>query len=338
MKVSLIIPAYNVENLIEMTLKSVQNQTLKQFECIIVNDYSQDSTEKVVRDFIKKDKRFKLINHRANAGLSAARNTGLRFAKGKYIAFLDSDDLIMPDSLELRAKTLDINTDSSVIGTYAGSVTIDMNCAVPPQAEDINLKMVDFITAGGNCPFNANQPMFVKELFKKIGGFNHSLNQAEDYDMWMRVLRYGFKIIPTNKQLVTYRQTEGSMIRNNPLLHLEVSYKRFIDCYEQYSEYRFNDKIKTKLAEGLQSYKAQLDIANRVLEFIGLGLAKGEDIELLYKKLDHYLPNYFEIIESHRPFADRIKKGIDRYFKKNVNFNNEAYKELKAKVDTLYKL
>ena len=338
MKVSLIIPAYNVENLIEMTLKSVQNQTLKKFECIIVNDCSTDSTGKVVHNFIKNDKRFKLINHRANAGLSAARNTGLRFSKGKYIAFLDSDDLIMPESLELRSRTLDEANDTTVIGTYAGSVTIDMGCEIAPDGKDVNLNIKDFITAGGNCPFNANQPMFVKELFKNIGGFDHSLKQAEDYDMWMRVLRYGYKIVPTKKQLVTYRQTEGSMIRNNPLLHLEVSYQRFMDCYEQYPNCKFNDKFQIILKEGLGTYKAQLDIANRVLEFIGLALSKGEDIHLLNQKLNEYLPNYFDIIEGHRPFLNRVKKGIDRYFKKNVNFNDEAFKELKMRVDALYKL
>lgn len=336
MKVSLIIPAYNVENLIEMTLKSVQNQTLNSFECIIVNDFSKDSTQEVVREFIKNDKRFKLINHRANAGVNAARNSGLRFAKGKYVAFLDGDDLIMPESLELRAKTLDANFDNMVIGTYAGSVTIDMDCKVPPEIKDVNLKKIDFITTGGNCPFNVNQPMFNAEIFKKIGGFDQSLTQSEDYEMWMRMLRYGYKVIPTQKQLVTYRQTEGSAIRDNPLLHLKNSYTNFNNCYTQYTEQKFTNKLEIHLHESLASYMAQINIANRVLEFIGLGLAKGENLQLLEEKLKEYLPQYFEAVESHRPFLPRVKIGINRYYKKNIDLATEEYKGLHEKIHTLY--
>jgi len=336
MKVSLIIPAYNVENLIEMTLESVKNQTFKSFECIIVNDFSTDNTDTVIREFIKTDKRFKIIVHRANAGLSAARNSGLRFAKGKYVAFLDSDDLLMTNSLELRMKTLEENIDNRVIGTYAGSVTIGMNSKIAPTTKKINLKDIDFITAGGSCPFNANQPMFITEVLKKIGGFDHSLKQAEDYDMWMRVLRYGYKIIPTNYQLVTYRQTEGSMIRNNPLLHLDTSYEKFMNCYESYSNIKFSNKLNTQLSESLATYVSQLHIANRVLEFIGLGLAKGEDLALLEKKLIEYLPQYFQIIESHRPFIGRVKKGIDRYYKKNIDLKAEEHREINIELNKLY--
>ena len=338
MKVSLIIPAYNVEKLIEMTLESVENQTLKDFECIIVNDFSTDNTFEVIKNYIRNRPGFRLVSHRANAGLSAARNTGIRFARGEYIAFLDADDLIMPESLELRAKTLDtVRDNDSVIGTYAGSITIDMNCKVPPIGKEIKLKKIDFITAGGNCPFNANQPMFKTKLFKNLGGFDHSLKQAEDYDMWMRLLRYGYSIIPTNKQLVTYRQTEGSMIRDNPLLHLSNSYKNFHSCYQNYCENRFTSKITKHLKKSLADYTAELNIANRVLEFVGIALAKGDDLKLLEDKLVEYLPNYFDIVEQHRPFENRIKKGIDRYYKKNVNLNDEEFKVLNKKIKTLYK-
>lgn len=336
MKVSLVIPAYNVEGLIEMTLESVRNQTLKEFECIIVNDYSTDNTLEVIKNFIKSDKRFKLVSHRANAGLSAARNTGLRFAKGRYVAFLDADDLIMPESLELRSRTLDNTHDDNVIGTYAASVAIDMNCKTPPLSKPVKLKNIDFITAGGNCPFNANQPMFIRELFMKFGGFDHSLKQAEDYDMWMRILRYGYRILCTHHQLVTYRQTEGSMIKKNPLLHLEVSYKRFMDCYMKYPKIMFNSKFNTNLTNGLGDYTSQLNISNRVLEFVGLGLAKGEEKNFLVKKLNEYLPDYFDILEVHRAFKPRIKKGIDRYYGINVDLSSNKFSKLNGLLEDLY--
>lgn len=335
--VSLVIPAYNVENLIGYTLDSVVNQTLGNFECIIVDDYSIDDTKRVALDYVRRDKRFKLLSHRANAGLSAARNTGLRFAKGKYVAFLDSDDLLMPESLELRANSLNSHTnDDFVVGTYAGSITIPMDAKIPPAKRATKLRLIDFITAGGNCPFNANQPMFKTEKLRMFGGFDHSLKQAEDYDMWMRVLRAGYTFIPTDYALVTYRKTEGSMIKSNPLLHLDTSYNRFMGCYNTYpKEYR-NRKLKVNLAGGLSTYIAQLNIASRVLEFVGLGLAKGESSEKLVTKLCAYLPNYFEIIERHRPFELGVEKGVNRYFGNADNVKDKQH--LKKKAQEIYKL
>jgi len=334
--VSLVIPAYNVESLLPLTLDSVLAQTLQNFECIIVDDYSTDRTKSVIQKYAKKDKRLKLVAHRANGGLSAARNTGLRFAKGKYIAFLDSDDLLMPESLILRAQTLEKDSSEKVIGTYSGSLAITMDCKVAPKGKEVKLKVIDFITAGGNCPFNANQPMFKTALFRQFGGFDHSLKQAEDYDMWMRILRYGFRIVPTNLQLVTYRQTEGSMIKKNPLLHLDISYQRYTACFKPYPIECWNPKFENVLQYGLETYISELNICNRVLEFTGLSIAKNDSDSEILDRLCKYLPNYFLLIESHRPFVSQVKKGIDRYFSKNVNISSLEFQHIRLKIEKLY--
>lgn len=98
-KVSVIIPAYNIENYIEKSIKSVIEQTLKEIEIIVVNDGSQDGTLKIIENLMKEDKRIILVN-KENKGLSAARNTGLMCAKGEYIAHLDGDDWIEKEYLE----------------------------------------------------------------------------------------------------------------------------------------------------------------------------------------------------------------------------------------------
>ena len=334
--VSLIIPIYNIEKLLPLTLDSVLNQTLVNFECIMVDDFSTDKTKSIAYSYAKKDKRFKVITHRANYGASTARNTGLRFAKGKYIAFLDSDDLIMPESLELRVKTLEDSEDENVIGTYSGTCTIKMDRKIPPIGKEIELKKIDFISSNGNCPFNANQPMFKTNLFKKLGGFDQSLTQAEDYEMWMRALRYGFTIIPTNKQLVTYRQTEGSVIRDNPLLHLDTSYQHFQEYYKPLSAEKWNDKFGSILSGGLNEYFKEINFCKRVLEFVGLGIAKGNDSSELTKRLYSYVPHYFEILESNEPFIPGVNIGINRYFKGTIDLNHVKNRELKERVDSIY--
>ncbi len=97
-EISVIVPAYNVEKYVGDTLESLISQSFTDFEVIAVNDGSQDSTKAVIDDFCKKDNRISCISQQ-NAGVSAARNTGLAQASGKYIVFLDSDDLLAPDSL-----------------------------------------------------------------------------------------------------------------------------------------------------------------------------------------------------------------------------------------------
>lgn len=334
--VSLVIPAYNVEKLLSLTLDSVINQTLTNFECIVVDDLSTDKTKSIAYSYAKKDKRFKVIIHRANYGASTARNTGLRFAKGKYVAFLDSDDLIMPESLELRAKVLEINPNSRVIGTYAASCTIDMNCDSPPLGKEIKLEQIDFVSTNGNCPFNANQPMFKTETFKRLGGFDQSLIQAEDYEMWMRAFRYGYRVVPTNKQLVTYRQTDNSVIRDNPLLHLENSHNQFISYYKRLPREQWNEKFDLVLSRSLNEYLIQKNFCRRVLEFIGLSIAKGEKVDKLVERLYAYLPNYFEVLEHVNPFKHWMGIGINRYFKTTINLNDSEYVNLKRNVDYVY--
>ncbi len=96
--ISVIVPMYNVENYIRKCLKSLQNQKFKDFEVLMINDGSPDKTVDIAREFAKKDKRFRLI-HRDNGGLSAARNTGIKFSKGEYLSFVDGDDFVSPTYL-----------------------------------------------------------------------------------------------------------------------------------------------------------------------------------------------------------------------------------------------
>uniref|UniRef100_UPI003AEFCC04 glycosyltransferase family 2 protein n=1 Tax=Cetobacterium sp. TaxID=2071632 RepID=UPI003AEFCC04 len=100
LKVSIIIPVYNVELYLREALDSVINQTLKEIEIIIVNDGSTDNSLEIVKEYETKDHRIIVINQE-NQGLSGARNSGLKIAKGHYIYFMDSDDYIALDTLEI---------------------------------------------------------------------------------------------------------------------------------------------------------------------------------------------------------------------------------------------
>lgn len=113
-KVSIIIPIYNVEQYLVKCLDSVVNQTYKNLEIICVNDCSPDNSSEILKEYAAKDNRIKIINHKKNGGLSAARNTGMDNATGEYIYFLDSDDWIDSDYIEKMVNKI-IETDADIV-------------------------------------------------------------------------------------------------------------------------------------------------------------------------------------------------------------------------------
>ena len=107
-KISIIIPMYNVEKYIRRCLDSVQNQTFKDWQAICVDDGSPDNSGKIAEEYAAKDSRF-IVVHKENGGLSDARNAGMKKASGKYITFLDSDDFIHPQTMEIAYNAIEKN-------------------------------------------------------------------------------------------------------------------------------------------------------------------------------------------------------------------------------------
>lgn len=99
MKVSVIIPVYNVEKYLESCLESIKSQTFTDYELILINDGSTDESFAIMRRYAERDARIRIISQ-SNRGVSAARNLGLSVAEGDYVLFVDSDDTILPDALE----------------------------------------------------------------------------------------------------------------------------------------------------------------------------------------------------------------------------------------------
>ncbi len=115
---SVIIPAYNAEKYIEATLESVRVQSFPDFECIVVDDCSADGTKELVRRFCGADARFRLLENEKNLKVAGTRNRGVAAARGKYVAFLDSDDLFLPDKLEAQISLAEEEGYAFVCGAY----------------------------------------------------------------------------------------------------------------------------------------------------------------------------------------------------------------------------
>lgn len=218
-KISVIIPVFKVEKYINVAIKSVLEQTYQEFEIIVVDDESPDQSVKVCQQFT--DSRIKIIRQ-TNRGLAGARNTGIRHAQGEYLAFLDGDDLWLPNKLEKHIQHLE-NPQIGV--SFSRSAFIDetgnlLGTYLMPKLQDITAPCL----LCDNPVGNGSSAVIRKEVFEDIkfqdnlyGSvedfyFNEHLRQAEDVECWLRiVIQTNWQIEGIPEALTLYRVNSGGL-------------------------------------------------------------------------------------------------------------------------------
>jgi GT2 family glycosyltransferase len=188
--VSIVIPTYNRAHLLGEALDSVFSQTWKQFEAIVVDDGSTDATPEVLYPYVE---RFGLrVERQANGGPSAARNRGIAAARGKYVAFLDSDDLWLPVKLAVQIPRLE--AQPSAVMSYSNFLSFDpdkgtMRTRYPAR----EVRSGDLYRALVCKKLHCAPPTVVvrKAVAERVGGFDESLRLSEDRDFHIRVARMG---------------------------------------------------------------------------------------------------------------------------------------------------
>jgi glycosyltransferase involved in cell wall biosynthesis len=182
--VTAIIPTFNRGAIIGRAIRSVLAQTCQDWELIVVDDCSIDDTEQAVKSF--SDNRIKYIRHDRNRGQAAARNTGIRCARGEYVAFLDSDDEWIPEKLQ---KELEVfrGSDPGVGLVYSGMIILDehgkvLTVRTPTRSGWVHDELLDldFI---GSC----SRVTVEKEILERVAGFDETFQNCEDYELWLRV-------------------------------------------------------------------------------------------------------------------------------------------------------
>jgi glycosyltransferase involved in cell wall biosynthesis len=203
--VSIIIPSYNQDQFLDETLQSVFKQTYSNWECIIVNDGSIDRTEIIATEWVAKDNRFKYTNQ-VNKGVSVARNSGLTLAKGEYIQFLDADDVLAVDKVQISLEAIFKNNVQVCCCNYAmfTNSTIDV---LPPFSKlasfEFNFENLarywnDGFTIPIHCWF------FKADLFDAVI-FPEGLTAQEDWIVWLRIFQKSPKTFYIDEQLAFYR-------------------------------------------------------------------------------------------------------------------------------------
>lgn len=217
--VSVLIPAYNAEKTICRCLESVLAQTVDDFEVIIVNDGSKDSTWKMMQEYEQKDSRIRAINQ-SNAGVAAARNTLLRAASGEFLMYIDSDDWIEPEMLE---RMLSLSKESDIVFCGSDHAETPSEVKQPELIEiekwDQERRLLEFMKHKRMTGMLWNK--LIRRRTAEGCSFNPQTGYGEDAEFLWQVLKNSKKMVVTNE--VLYHHT----LEQTSISHLSFSEKKY---------------------------------------------------------------------------------------------------------------
>lgn len=180
---SIIIPTYNRADLLPETIRSVQNQTFMDWECIVVDDGSTDNTRQIVEEIIKSDSRIKYI-YQENAERSAARNNGIRNSIGEYICFLDSDDHFLSDHLHQLKNVIETKDNKTCIIINEMQIVASSSIEIS-KLPDFSQNLVEYLYIN---PLTPSRVCIYKEILDKEK-FDEDIVIVEDRILWMRIAK-----------------------------------------------------------------------------------------------------------------------------------------------------
>lgn len=227
-QISVVIAAYNTGRYIGRTLESLIRQTFSDFEIIVVNDHSTDNTAKVVKEYQVRDSRIILIDNDHNCGPCISRNRGMDFARGKYIAILDSDDLSAPERLAVQFEFLEMYPEITLVGSQGtridenDHITGNINLSTDPAV--IKYRLVTENNLIHSSVF------FRKNEIISVGGYNKEYQGVEDFGLYSLLLKNNFVILNLPQRLVSYRQRRGSILSSPASRQVALDYIYSLIC------------------------------------------------------------------------------------------------------------
>ncbi len=198
-KVSVIMPVYNTKQRVWEAIESILNQTFKEFEFIIVDDWSTDWSYEICEEYAKKDKRIRLYKNDKNMGIWYTKNRLIELSTTNYIATQDSDDISTQNRLKLEHDFLENHQEYAIVAW--NNIIIDEVWKVighRKYSDDIKRVILK------QCPVSHPTTMMRKDIFEKVWWYSHD-SYVEDYDLWLRFYIKWYKIKNIDKDLLKYR-------------------------------------------------------------------------------------------------------------------------------------
>lgn len=204
--ISIVVPVYNAEDYIVETLRSLQQQTITDWQAVVVDDGSTDRSASRIAELA--DPRIRLVRQ-ANRGVAAARNLGIESSDGNWIAFIDADDLWAPNKLESQLATARRENADVVFGPVQLFGEAHRQRA---YEQDVYVLEGD---PGVACMISRNRVpqssvLATRASLQSVGGYDESLQLSEDYDLWLRMLLAGAKFVYDPRAMTQYRIVANS--------------------------------------------------------------------------------------------------------------------------------
>ena len=203
--ISIVTPAYNCEKTIKQTYESVCGQSFSDWEWLIVDDCSLDGSFALIKELARQDKRISVYQTPKNSGTAVARNIGLKHLSGRYVTFLDSDDLLDPDYLERQLEFIQKNPPLVSAGYRRKAKHSCTDFLVPD--------IIDYKTALKGNPLSCLTTMYDREAIGEVF-FPENIDKPEDYVFWLSILKRGIIARGNPLVLATYNIIDGSRSSN----------------------------------------------------------------------------------------------------------------------------
>lgn len=245
--ISVVIPTHNRKELLIRAIKSVQSQTFKELEIIVISDGSTDGTDEVVEKIKNDDSRVCFISLPLAHGANAARNVGIQYAHGEWIAFLDDDDEWLPEKIEKQVAIIEANSAVGLCYTGVRCIYEDYGIdylSIPSYQGELKKAILL-----GNCIGTTSTVMVKKDLFKECGLFDETLCALQDYDLWIRICQITEIGVVTEPLLNYYNSFSSGQISSSTEKYekaIEIINEKYSTLFENLSE---SGKTKKKLFE-----------------------------------------------------------------------------------------
>jgi len=241
--VSIIIPTYNRPDYLDRLLKSIKMQTFKNFEVIIIDDSSPQKSgyRKVIENY-SRSITICYYRNNINRGAQYCRNRGISLSKCKYIAFVDDDDEWLPNKLEKQIILFE-SKSKNVALIYSWANTINQNNEIIFKYRKI-FKKDNLMALLDSCFIPSPTVMIKREIFESVGGFDERLPSCQDWDMWTRIVEYGFEYDLVEEVLALHHKHNRISLGKSP-----NSLYGFYLYYEKHTPYYLNLGMNKNLSE-----------------------------------------------------------------------------------------
>src|ERR671921_856973 len=324
-KVSVVVPCYNQARFLGEAIQSVLSQGYTDFEIIVVDDGSKDGTEEVASGYAKEDSRVRLIR-RENGGLAEARNRGLAESGGEYVVFLDSDDRLVGEALEVGVRELEAHPGCAFVSGICRKITADGS--IVPGWEQFRVRDDPYLELLRSCPVYVPAVMYRRFVFEAVGNFDTSLKAAEDYDLYYRVLERS-PVYCHDTLVAEIRRHEANMTRDRTLMlkynmaALRSQRKRLKEDARYKDAYKAGERlwrdwhgapvvnqVRAHLQEGRwwQGLEGMLALLRYYPQGILLVANRGVERERVARRLRHQQRE----LETHRYKLQQLKKLSER--------------------------